>query len=286
MSNYDNLKKRNILIVGLGMIGGSYAMGLNEKGIIPYGFDINEVTMDYAISNNIIRDETDVQKILPEVDLVVLCLYPNLNIEWIRNNQKYLKSGTIITDVTGIKKYLIEEVSTFIRSDIEFVPSHPMAGREISGIKGSNPEVFKSANFIIVPMQSNKEESVCLIKELAIALEFKNIEVLSVEKHDDVVSFLSQLTHVIAISLMNSRDVEHMIRFTGDSFRDLTRISKINEKLWSELFLLNKEQLVKDINNFKNELDSFKILLENEDVEGIKNKMIKSTERRKLFDKK
>lgn len=282
----SNLKDKNILIVGLGMIGGSYAMGLNDKGIIPYGFDLNLVTMEYAISNGIIKNEMCIDKMISESDLIVLCLYPHLTINWIKENQHKLKAGTIITDVTGVKKHVNDEVSKFLRYDVEFVSAHPMAGREVPGIKGADPEVFKSANFIIVPLENNKKESIDLVYELAEALEFKNIEILDADRHDELISYLSQLTHIIAISLMNTKDSEHMVRFTGDSFRDLTRIAKINEVLWSELFLINKDKLINDIDMFQNELESFKNLLENDDLNGMKEKMKSSTARRKLFDKK
>lgn len=283
--NNNNVYNKKVLIVGLGMIGGSYAMGLKQKGIIPYGYDINSETIEYCIQNGIINEETDLIQNIKRCDFIILCLYPNLNIQWLKDYQQYLKPGTVITDVTGVKSYIINEAKTFLREDVEFVPSHPMAGREVSGIKGSNPEVFKEANFIVVPMEENSYESISLVKNLAELLEFKNIEVLTAKSHDELISFLSQLTHIIAVSLMNSHDVTQMIRYTGDSFRDLTRIAKINENLWSELFSLNNKQLVKDIDSFQKELESFKELLKNNDVDGMKNKMIKSTERRKLFDK-
>lgn len=284
--NNNNVYNKKVLIIGLGMIGGSYAKGLKNKGITPYGYDICKETMDYCVENELIDKEIDLIENVKRSDLIILCLYPNINIKWLKEYQMYLKPGAVITDVTGVKSYIINEAKTFLREDVEFVPSHPMAGREISGIKGSNPEVFKDANFIVVPMDENSYESISLVKNLAELLEFKNIEVLTAKSHDELISFLSQLTHIIAVSLMNSHDVTQMIRYTGDSFRDLTRIAKINENLWSELFSLNSKQLVKDIDSFQKELESFKNLLVNNDINGMKEKMIKSTERRKLFDKK
>lgn len=283
--NKELLKNKNILIIGLGMIGGSYAKGLNEFGIIPYGYDINQDSLKYAIENNIVSPEIDLDVNIRKSDLVVLCLYPKNNVDWIKENQHKLKSGAIITDVSGVKEYILNEVESFLRTDLQFVSSHPMAGRETSGILISDNKVFHDANYIIVPGKAALEESISLIKGLAEVLKFKNIEVLDAKSHDELISYLSQLTHVIAISLMNSHHVEEMIRFTGDSFRDLTRIAKINEKLWTELFLLNKEQLIKDIDAFSNELNHFKELLITDSEQKIKEKMINSTEKRKLFDK-
>ena len=283
--NKELLKDKKILIIGLGMIGGSYAKGLNEFGITPFGYDIDKESLSYAMDNNIISSEIDLEYNIKTADLVILCLYPKNNVEWIRENQNKLKEGTVITDVSGVKEYILKEVESFLREDVQFVSSHPMAGRETSGILISDNKVFHDANYIIVPGQNALDGSVNLIKGLAEVLRFKNIEVLDAKSHDELISYLSQLTHVIAISLMNSHNVEEMIRFTGDSFRDLTRIAKINEKLWTELFLLNKEQLVHDIDAFSEELNHFKELLISEKEDEIKDKMINSTEKRKLFDK-
>ncbi len=284
--NKQLLKDKKILIVGLGMIGGSYAKGLKDFGITPYGFDINQDSLSYAVENNIIFEETDLEYNIQTADLVVLCLYPKNNVEWIKKNQNKLKSGAVITDVSGVKEFILKEVESFLRNDLQFVSSHPMAGRETSGILISDNKVFHDANYIIVPSSNSKEESIKMIVGLAEILKFKNIEVLDAKSHDELISYLSQLTHVIAISLMNSHNVEEMIRFTGDSFRDLTRIAKINENLWTELFLLNKEQLVKDIESFSEELNNFKELLLNGEENLMKQKMINSTQKRKLFDKK
>lgn len=284
--NKELLQNKKILIIGLGMIGGSYAKGLNAFGITPFGHDINQESLNYAIQNNIISKEVDLEYNVSTADMVILCLYPKNNVEWLKEHQNKLKSGVVITDVSGVKEYILKEVESFLREDLQFVSSHPMAGRETSGILISDNKVFHDANYIIVPGKNASEESILLIKGLAEILRFKNIEVLDAKSHDELISYLSQLTHVIAISLMNSHNVEEMIRFTGDSFRDLTRIAKINENLWSELFLLNKEQLIKDINSFSEELNHFKELLMFENEDEIKAKMINSTDKRKMFDKK
>ena len=161
-----------------------------------------------------------------------------------------------------------------------------MAGKEVSGVRNSDENIFKIANFIITPTEKNTSEGIKFARELGEILGFRNITQLSLEEHDKMIGFVSQLTHVIAVSLMNTNDNTHLVEYTGDSFRDLTRIAKINEVLWSELFLLNKEVLVKEIDDFAAELNNFREKLVNEDVEGMKKLFIQSTERRKLFDKK
>ncbi|MBE6155119.1 MAG: prephenate dehydrogenase [Firmicutes bacterium] len=279
----DDIK---ILIVGLGLIGGSYAQGLSKKGYTVYAIDKNPNSIKYGVDNNIIKEFNGSNNdLIKESDLIILSLYPKDNVNWIKDNKQFFKENVVITDVSGIKVAIVDEIQQLL-DNAEFVPSHPMAGREKSGVENADYNIFKDANFLITPTESNTKEAILLIKELAEALEFSNIEIISPSLHDEMIGYLSQLTHVIAISLMNSKDTEHMIRYTGDSFRDLTRIAKINENLWSELFILNKDILADNIDKFILEMSKFKEILVNEDINEMKKKMISSTERRKLFDKR
>ena len=200
------------------------------------------------------------------------------------DNQHLLSSNTLITDVTGVKGKIVSDIKNILRKDLIFIPSHPMAGKEKSGYLYSDEKIFKDANFIITPY--DHFDKVDELVKLGNELEFSNIEILTVEEHDDIIGFLSHLTHIIACSLMQAHETDSFIRYTGDSFRDLTRIAKINENLWSELFLANKNVLLKEIKNFKESLSNIETLLENEDLESLKESLRVSTERRKAFDKK
>lgn len=161
---------------------------------------------------------------------------------------------------------------------------HPMCGRESKGIDHADPEIFNQANFILIPDDSNTASSIVKVSSLAKDLGCKNISVLSPEDHDTMIAFLSQLTHVIAVTLMDTHENEHLVEYTGDSFRDLTRIASINEDMWSELFLLNKDYLLNEIRQFRETLDDFTEALENEDEQKMKSMMMLSTKRRKKFD--
>ena len=160
-----------------------------------------------------------------------------------------------------------------------------MAGREVYGVKNSDKTIFKGANYIVIPNEKASEEAVCLVEDIGRLLGFKNVVRLSNEEHDEMIGFLSQLTHCIAVSLMTCKDSEHLVEYTGDSFRDLTRIAKINENMWSELFLLNKEELVSQITLFEEQLAKLKKTIEEENVEEMKEIMKLSTLRRSYFDK-
>ena len=159
-----------------------------------------------------------------------------------------------------------------------------MAGKEVSGAKYADTEIFKNANFIII--ENDDKDAMKTIRELSETLEFANTTVLDAKSHDEMISFVSQLTHVIAVCLMNTSDNTHLKDYTGDSFRDLTRIAKINENLWYELFIQNKDMLIKEIEAFIKEVNHFKDVLSDDDEEEMKRLFRQSTERRKVFDKK
>ena len=274
------------LIVGLGLIGGSYAMGLKKNGYHVDAIEINQLSIDYAIKHNIIdRGSTFDIDYIKEADIIISGLYPNMTVDWITTYQKYFKPGALITDVSSVKTGVVEPIQKIIRRDVEFISSHPMAGKEVSGVKFADDSIFHIANFIILPTESNTKEAVATMRQFAEILGFSNISELTVAQHDEMICFVSHLTHAIAVSLMNTNDNTHLVEYTGDSFRDLTRIAKINENLWSEVFFLNKENLIREIDDFIQEVNHLKATLEQDDVDGLKELFIQSTARRKLFDR-
>ena len=281
------INKKTILIVGLGLMGGSYAMALKRLGYTVTAIDTDEDSIDYAVNNSIIdRGSITADKdLIGAADAVVFALYPKTFVEWIDKYQQYLKPGIFITDVTGVKGCIVYKIHDMLRSDVEFIPSHPMAGREVSGVKNSSDMIFRDANYIVVPTEKNTPQAVEWCMMLGRILGFRKISVLSPEEHDSMIAYVSQLTHCIAISLMTGTDLEHVENFTGDSFRDLTRIARINENMWSELFLMNKDSLISQMDRFMDELSQIRQLIVDNDTEGLKEKMRLSTERRMRFDK-
>ena len=276
-----------ILIVGLGLIGGSYAEGLTRAG-----FEVGAVTrsrssIDYALQKGIISSGTTGldPDYLGRWDVVVFSLYPHIFRQWVRENQQWLRSGAILTDVTGVKSRIVPEIQGMLRPDLEFVPAHPMAGREVYGVQNSNADIFKGANFILTPTERNSEQAIGRIEAIARHLGFRKISRLSPEKHDEMIGFLSQLTHCIAVTLMDCKESHHMVDYTGDSFRDLTRIARINEDMWTELFLENKEELLRQMDLFADKFKELRDALEMEDSGKMKQMMRLSTERRSYFDK-
>lgn len=279
-------KDTKILIVGLGLIGGSYAEALSSGGYEVGAIDCNADSIDFALEKGWIssgRVDADGEYI-GKFDLIVFALYPHIFIDWIKQNQRFIRPGALLTDVTGVKCSVVYEVQKLLRSDLEFIGAHPMAGREVRGVRNAKKEIFTDANYIVTPTESNTLEAIAACKALGRAIGFKNISTLTPEKHDEIVGFLSHLTHCIAVALMISKESEHMCEYTGDSFRDLTRIAKINDVMWSELFMLNKTELLAQMKLFEAAFDRLRISIEQDDTDALREMMRLSAKRREYFD--
>ena len=281
-------RSTNILIVGLGLLGGSYAKALSKKGFRVDAITLDRESIDYALAEGMIAmGSTEVDPALVgNADLVIFALYPHVFIDWIRENQHLFKSGAVITDVTGVKSPVVFEIQNMLRPDVEFIAAHPMAGREVSGIRNSDDSIFRGANYVVTPTEKNTPHAIELCSELGRILGFANVSSLSPAEHDDIIAFVSQLTHCIAVALMTCQHMDNLEDYTGDSFRDLTRIARMNDEMWSELFLMNKDALLRQIELFSQELIRLKLLLLTGDREGLREMMRASTARRALFDKK
>lgn len=281
-------KNTNILIVGLGLMGGSYAMALTKKGYSVNCITLEQKDIDYAKEKGMIKEGSTQldERLIKEAQLIVFALYPTAFISWIEKNQMLLSPNTVITDVTGVKGSVVKRVQSILRPDVEYIAAHPMAGRERSGVEFADDKVFCGANYIVTPTEKNTKEAICLAKRLGEELGFSRITELSPTEHDEMIAFLSQLTHCIAVTLMTCNEKEGLEKYTGDSFRDLTRISKINDVMWSELFLLNRDELLAQMNAFAAEFERFRKYLENGEREEMQKIMRKAGARRALFDKK
>ena len=248
-------KNKTFLIVGLGLLGGKYAQVLSQKGYRVTGITHSQSTLDYALEHAYIcegRNE-NFDDLVQNADYIIFGLYPTVLLEWVK------QYGHLV---------------------------HPMAGRETSGVAHSAEVNFAPANFIITPTEKNTPEAIEWCRTLARTLGFARISVLSPAEHDHMIGYVSQLCHAIAVSLMCASDNTELAKYTGDSFRDLTRIARINDKMWAELFLWNKDNLISEIDMFSDALATMRQKLVDDDREGLEKMFRLSTERRKAFDKK
>lgn len=281
-------KDKKILIVGLGLLGGCYAMALKKQGFSVSAITRSQESIDYAVNNGLIdKGTTEIDKaFIAEADIIVFALYPQIFKKWIKDNGSLIESGTIITDVTGVKECIVYDIQAQLPRGVEFISAHPMAGREVCGVANSDDKIFKNANYIVVPTERNTENAIDVCKALGETLGFAKISVLSPKEHDRMIAFLSQLTHCIAVSLMCANDNEDLVKYTGDSFRDLTRIANINDEMWSELFLLNREALLTEMDAYRETFDKLYDTIKNGDREEMREMMRTSSTRRRKFDKK
>ena len=280
------IHNKTILIVGLGLIGGSYAIALHRNGFRVIAITKEQADIDFALEKGWI-DAGSVSvdpTFVAQADLIVFALYPHVLLEWVRTYQHLFSPGTLLTDVTGVKEAIVYRLQDILREDVEFIAAHPMAGKESSGVRNSDDTIFRNANYLIVPTEKNTPHAIETCESLGRLLGFSRISILSAAEHDEMIGFVSQLTHCIAISLMNCNDNPHLADYTGDSFRDLTRIAKINDVLWSELFLANREPLLHQIRAFEAELATLRQTIETQDRAALQEKMRTSTKRRKEFD--
>ena len=283
----DWIQQKNILIVGLGLMGGSYARALKRLGFHVAALDRDKAAIEYALREHIIHEGaagTD-ERMIREADAIIFALYPGIFPDWVEKHQHLFRPGIRMTDVTGVKSCIVYRIQELLRKDVEFIAAHPMAGRELSGAENSDDRIFRDANYIIVPTERNTPEGIEWCGMLGRLLGCGRITVLYPWEHDEMIAFVSQLTHCIAVSLMTCSDNTHLADYTGDSFRDLTRIARINDGMWSELFMMNREPLLRQMDTFMKELKGFRDMLEKGDTEGMRAKMRLSTERRALFDR-
>ena len=275
------------LIVGLGLLGGSYAKALKKQGCTVEAVTRTQDSIDYALEQGIIDGGAAFPDpdIIGRADVVVLALYPEVLLGWVKENQQYFKPGALITDVTGVKGCVVYDLQAMLRQDVEFIAAHPMAGRETLGVRNADDGIFRGANYIVTPTDKNTPQAIEACEQLGRMLGFARISRLSPQDHDRMIGFVSQLTHCIAVTLMTCNDIEHLERYTGDSFRDLTRIAKINDEMWSQLFLANRPALLEQMDQFSAQFQKLRDQLAAGDTQAMRDMMRRSTLRRKAIEK-
>ena len=248
--------------------------------------EFKKKNFDFLVMDLYLPDYQDGFELIKEANLIVFALYPHVFVEWIKQNGHLIQPKTVITDVTGVKECIVYDIQAMLPDGVEFIAAHPMAGKETAGVEYADEKIFRNANYIVVPTEKNSLDTVELCGDLGETLGFREISVLSPKKHDQMIAFLSQLTHCIAVSLMCACDAPDLERYTGDSFRDLTRIANINDEMWSELFLSNRETLLSEMDNYRESFEKLYNTIKNGDREEMREMMRLSTARRKKFDKK
>lgn len=247
-------------IIGLGLIGGSIARrlrGFHNCTIAAYNRTAETILLakqDGAIDEG----SSDPGEVIEGADLIILCLYPQLNVDIIKNNLSHIKSGAVITDVSGVKGFMVKELSKILPGDVDFIGAHPMAGREVGGYQSSTDTLFNKASFLITPSKTNKPENIALVRELAEYIGCRHVVTTTPEEHDAIIAYTSQLMHVVAVALCDNPMIERSTFFSAGSLRDCTRVAIINAQMWSELFTENKDALCQRIEEMQQSLEKIK----------------------------
>lgn len=274
----------NITVAGLGMEGGSMALAIQEW-IRPkklFGISKTENTVKAAEALGAVDKGTIIpEEVLGDTDLLILSMYPSGIVDFLKKNQKYLRPGTVITDLAGTKRKLVPEILSFLRDDVDYVPGHPMAGNEFSGFLNADKSIFYNANYILTPTDRNKKENIELIKTLAIAIKCRTVEITDIYTHDQKIAYASQLVHAISVAITNSPSYDDQVEyFVGGSFKDITRVARINPNLWTDAFLESKEDLLVEMDKFENEFNKLRDAIENSDYDSIWNILENSRQKR------
>ena len=278
------LRDLTFAIVGLGLIGGSYAKALrNLKVRKILGMDISHGIARACLNANMIDEviEADGSN-LKEADVIICSVYPEAIVGFVRQNVQNFAEGMLMTDATGVKGTMPHDIQALLPESCEFISGHPMAGRQGSGLGMSDAAIFNNSNYIIVPTEKNSTEAVRWLEEFAKALGCARSVKVSTEDHDKIIAYTSDLPHITAVALVNSASYnENTQYFIAGGFRDATRVADINPDLWSDLFLSNRANVISEIENYQSQLERWKKAIEDNDRETLKEIMREAGPRRR-----
>ncbi|WP_295154365.1 prephenate dehydrogenase [uncultured Ruminococcus sp.] len=258
-------------IVGLGLIGGSLAKAIKKNTEHScYALDIDRAAIAGAIAQEAIDGEITAND-LGGCDVVMICLHPAQTIKFINENKSLFKKGGIVIDTCGVKGAIVEAVEKPLADEgVLFIGCHPMAGREFSGFAYSVDNLFERASFIMTPSDLTPVKAVREVSQLAYEIGFAKVVTATKEEHDRIIAFTSQLAHVVSSAYVKSPSLLKQSGFSAGSFKDLTRVAKLNENMWTELFLMNKKPLVDEIDCIIARLTEYRDAIAEEDTETLR----------------
>ncbi len=261
----------NIGIVGLGLIGGSLAKSAKKNTKFKvYGYDLNENVIKSAIEEGSIDGELT-EKRLASCDYVFIPLYPEAVIEYVKKNAGIFKEGAVVIDCAGVKRSVCDECFKIAEnSNFSFVGGHPMAGTQYSGFENSKDTMFYNAPFVLTPKENEDILILANAREVIMSLGFGRVSVMTPKKHDKLIAFTSQLAHIVSNAYVKSPSALERKGISAGSYKDLTRVAYLNENMWTELFLDNKENLIFELDNIIAELKKYSDAMKNNDPETLR----------------
>ena len=259
-----------IAIIGIGLIGGSIAKAIKDNtDHTVYGADIQQSVVLRAKLIDAIDDELDDNK-LSECDLVIIALYPEDTVKFISDNAGIIQKGSVVIDCGGVKRCICDPANRLAEENgFTFIGGHPMAGVERSGFESSFGMLFNNASMILAPSPEIDIDTLHRVKEFFLSIGFGSITIVTPEKHDRVIAYTSQLAHVLSSSYIKSPTATEHHGMSAGSFKDMTRVATLNPKMWSELFIENKDNLVGEIDTLISHLQEYRDAINDGDSEKI-----------------
>lgn len=278
-------KDKIIAVVGLGLIGGSMAAAL--RGFEDYevvGVVRRQETADYAMSHGVCdRVTLDPMEVLPQADVVWLCMNPQGIVDYMARYKDVFKAGALVTDVGGIKTAIMEGAKV-LPPEVDFIGCHPMAGTEFSGIEHSFPTMFQRAHFILTPRAESTQEHIELLRRVSAYIGCSDVVTTTPERHDAIIAYTSQVMHIIAVSVCDDEDLFQCRGFEGGSFRDCTRVAALDVELWTQLFSMNAPALTKVIDRLEKNLHAYRTAIESGDTQALADKLTWSANRKRQMN--
>lgn len=257
-------------IAGLGLIGGSMAKAFKfhtENEV--YAYDIDEASFKRAVLVGAVDGRLD-ESTLGECDVIIVALYPDAAVEYVCSNAEYIKKGAVVVDCCGVKQYVCAPCfQAAEKHGFEFYGGHPMAGTQFSGFAHARENLFSGASMIIVPNDTNDIFKLDHVKSIFTSIGFKNITITDAATHDRMIAYTSQLAHVVSNAYVKSPNAQVHKGFSAGSFKDLTRVAKLNETMWTELFLENADFLTEEIDRIADELKKYSDAIKNRDAQTL-----------------
>lgn len=277
---------KKILVVGLGLIGGSLAMAL--QGFEDYevvGAARSQSTYDKAVAKHAANRVTfDPAAELPGADVVILCQDPAGIISFLRDNRDRFKPGCLVWDVCGVKTAVMEAAAKYLPDGVDFIGCHPMAGKEVSGIDNAEGTLFRNTHFIITPGPRATAEHLDLLRRMADWCRFGDVIETTPERHDEMIAYTSQMMHVIAVSVCDNEELFSCVGFEGGSFRDCTRVAALDPAMWTQLFTLNAPALSKMVAELEDRIHQYRVAIEHNDRETLRAMLASASDRKKQIN--
>lgn len=281
----EEARGKTVLIVGLGLIGGSVAMAL--RGFEDYrvvGTDRSTQTRAFAREHQVCDAVAeDADSVLPDADVVIFAMNPRGIAAQLHHYKDRFKPGAVVTDVGGIKTSIMESASC-LPDTVDFIGCHPMAGKETSGIENAEKDLFRRAHFIITPRPESAREHIDLLWRMGQHMGFRDIVITTPQEHDKIIAYTSQLMHILAVATCDDEDLFTCKGFEGGSFRDCTRVAALDVPLWTELFSMNAPALCESIRKLEGNLHAYLEVLESGDTARLREKLSYSAARKRKMN--